>query len=209
MCDLERARRLRRSRRFPRRRRSESSGRWWASWSTAGCRLRPDRRAELHRLRRPADARAHARRAARTRCSNLERAVAADNAVIGGVGGRAVFGLHICRGNRASMWHREGSYDADRRGALRRPALRPAAARVRHRARRRLRAAALRAQGRDRRARPDHHKDWAGSRPCDELAEADRRRDPLHSARAARAQPAVRLRLGHRRQPADRRRAMA
>jgi 5-methyltetrahydropteroyltriglutamate--homocysteine methyltransferase len=43
---------------------------------------------------------------------SLERAVAADNAVIAGLGGRAVFGLHVCRGNRASMWHREGEYDA-------------------------------------------------------------------------------------------------
>jgi 5-methyltetrahydropteroyltriglutamate--homocysteine methyltransferase len=24
---------------------------------------------------------------------------------------KAVFGIHICRGNRASMWHREGTYD--------------------------------------------------------------------------------------------------
>jgi len=43
---------------------------------------------------------------------NLRRAVEADNAVIAGLKGRAVFGLHICRGNRASMWHREGKYDA-------------------------------------------------------------------------------------------------
>ena len=43
---------------------------------------------------------------------NLRRAVEADNAVIEGLRGRAVFGLHICRGNRASMWHREGKYDA-------------------------------------------------------------------------------------------------
>jgi 5-methyltetrahydropteroyltriglutamate--homocysteine methyltransferase len=43
---------------------------------------------------------------------NLRRAVEADNAVIAGLAGRAVTGLHICRGNRASMWHREGSYDA-------------------------------------------------------------------------------------------------
>jgi len=43
---------------------------------------------------------------------SLERAVAADNAVIRGLRGRAVFGLHVCRGNRASMWHREGKYDA-------------------------------------------------------------------------------------------------
>jgi 5-methyltetrahydropteroyltriglutamate--homocysteine methyltransferase len=42
---------------------------------------------------------------------SLERAVAADNAVIRGLRGRAAFGLHVCRGNRASMWHREGEYD--------------------------------------------------------------------------------------------------
>jgi 5-methyltetrahydropteroyltriglutamate--homocysteine methyltransferase len=41
----------------------------------------------------------------------LRRAIDADNAAIAGVGGRAVTGLHICRGNRASMWHREGGYD--------------------------------------------------------------------------------------------------
>ncbi len=43
---------------------------------------------------------------------NLARAIAADNAVIAGAKGRAVTGLHVCRGNRASMWHREGKYDA-------------------------------------------------------------------------------------------------
>ena len=42
----------------------------------------------------------------------LERAVAADNAVIEKYRGKSTFGLHICRGNRASMWHREGKYDA-------------------------------------------------------------------------------------------------
>jgi len=43
---------------------------------------------------------------------NLERAIDADNQVIEGLAGKAVFGLHVCRGNRASMWHREGKYDA-------------------------------------------------------------------------------------------------
>ncbi len=43
---------------------------------------------------------------------NLKEAIDADNAVIEGLQGKAVFGLHICRGNRASMWHREGHYDA-------------------------------------------------------------------------------------------------
>jgi 5-methyltetrahydropteroyltriglutamate--homocysteine methyltransferase len=42
--------------------------------------------------------------------ANLQRAIAADNAVIAGLEG-VVTGLHICRGNRASMWHREGHYD--------------------------------------------------------------------------------------------------
>ncbi len=44
--------------------------------------------------------------------ASLRRAVEADNAVIAGLRGEAVFGLHVCRGNRASMWHREGTYDA-------------------------------------------------------------------------------------------------
>ncbi|MBO0691269.1 MAG: hypothetical protein J2P58_00095, partial [Acidimicrobiaceae bacterium] len=41
----------------------------------------------------------------------LERAIAADNALIHGLEG-ATFGLHICRGNAGSHWHREGAYDA-------------------------------------------------------------------------------------------------
>jgi len=44
--------------------------------------------------------------------ANLRRAIDADNKVIAGVKGRAITALHICRGNRASMWHREGKYDA-------------------------------------------------------------------------------------------------
>lgn len=44
--------------------------------------------------------------------ANLERAIAADNAVIAGLPEHVTTGLHICRGNRASMWHREGKYDA-------------------------------------------------------------------------------------------------
>lgn len=42
---------------------------------------------------------------------NLKRAIDADNKVVEGMNGKALFGLHICRGNRASMWHREGAYD--------------------------------------------------------------------------------------------------
>jgi 5-methyltetrahydropteroyltriglutamate--homocysteine methyltransferase len=42
---------------------------------------------------------------------NLERSIKADNEVIAGFAG-VTFGIHICRGNRQSMWHREGHYDA-------------------------------------------------------------------------------------------------
>ena len=42
---------------------------------------------------------------------SLERAIAADNAVIAGFPG-VIFSIHLCRGNRQSQWHREGFYDA-------------------------------------------------------------------------------------------------
>jgi len=41
---------------------------------------------------------------------NFARSLKADNEVIRGFKGVA-FGIHICRGNQRSMWHREGSYD--------------------------------------------------------------------------------------------------
>ena len=40
----------------------------------------------------------------------LARGIAADNAIIDGFPG-TTFGLHICRGNAAGKWHREGAYD--------------------------------------------------------------------------------------------------
>jgi 5-methyltetrahydropteroyltriglutamate--homocysteine methyltransferase len=43
--------------------------------------------------------------------ANMERSIQADNQIIAGFPG-VTFGLHMCRGNRQSMWHREGSYDA-------------------------------------------------------------------------------------------------
>jgi 5-methyltetrahydropteroyltriglutamate--homocysteine methyltransferase len=43
--------------------------------------------------------------------ANLERSIKADNEVIAGFRG-ITFGIHICRGNRQSMWHREGHYDS-------------------------------------------------------------------------------------------------
>ncbi|MSP37427.1 MAG: methionine synthase [Deltaproteobacteria bacterium] len=43
--------------------------------------------------------------------ATMERSIRADNEVIAGFP-NVTFGIHICRGNRQSMWHREGKYDA-------------------------------------------------------------------------------------------------
>jgi 5-methyltetrahydropteroyltriglutamate--homocysteine methyltransferase len=42
---------------------------------------------------------------------NFSRSLKADAAVIANFPG-TTFGIHLCRGNQRSMWHREGSYDA-------------------------------------------------------------------------------------------------
>ncbi len=42
---------------------------------------------------------------------NFRRSLKADNEVIQGFEG-LTFGIHLCRGNQRSMWHREGTYDA-------------------------------------------------------------------------------------------------
>ena len=42
---------------------------------------------------------------------NLDRSLKAEAAVIADYPG-IVFGIHLCRGNQRSMWHREGTYDA-------------------------------------------------------------------------------------------------
>lgn len=42
--------------------------------------------------------------------ASMQRSMSADNAVIAGFPG-VTFGVHICRGNQASTWHREGHYD--------------------------------------------------------------------------------------------------
>jgi 5-methyltetrahydropteroyltriglutamate--homocysteine methyltransferase len=43
--------------------------------------------------------------------ANFARGLRADNAVIAGFPG-VTFGIHLCRGNESSRWHREGTYDA-------------------------------------------------------------------------------------------------
>jgi 5-methyltetrahydropteroyltriglutamate--homocysteine methyltransferase len=41
----------------------------------------------------------------------MERSIGADNELVANFA-NVTFGIHICRGNRQSMWHREGKYDA-------------------------------------------------------------------------------------------------
>lgn len=43
---------------------------------------------------------------------NLQRSIDASNALIAGFGEDVVLGVHLCRGNFESRWHREGPYDA-------------------------------------------------------------------------------------------------
>jgi 5-methyltetrahydropteroyltriglutamate--homocysteine methyltransferase len=42
--------------------------------------------------------------------ANFSRSLKADNAVLAGFDA-VTFGIHLCRGNQRSMWHREGTYD--------------------------------------------------------------------------------------------------
>jgi 5-methyltetrahydropteroyltriglutamate--homocysteine methyltransferase len=42
---------------------------------------------------------------------NFSRSLRANAQLIAGFSG-VTFGIHLCRGNQRSMWHREGSYDA-------------------------------------------------------------------------------------------------
>ena len=43
---------------------------------------------------------------------NFDRSLKAETAVVQGLGDSVATGIHLCRGNQRSMWHREGAYDA-------------------------------------------------------------------------------------------------
>ena len=43
---------------------------------------------------------------------NFERSLKAEAAVVANLGAGVATGIHLCRGNQRSMWHREGAYDA-------------------------------------------------------------------------------------------------
>ena len=105
--------------------------------------------------------------------------------------------MHMCRGNApGGMWAASGGYEVISKAGLPTPdEPRPAPARVRLRPRRHLRAARGRPAappGRAR-ARDDQGRDARGSRG---LVARSRGGDAVRPARTARAQPAVRLRLG-------------
>ena len=67
--------------------------------------------------------------------------------------------MHLCRGNYKSTFMGAGGYDAEAEVLFNQHQRARLFHGVRHRARRRLRAAALRAQGQDRGARARHHQD--------------------------------------------------
>jgi methionine synthase II (cobalamin-independent) len=43
---------------------------------------------------------------------NFSRSLVAESKVVEGLGDEVATGIHLCRGNQRSMWHREGAYDA-------------------------------------------------------------------------------------------------
>ena len=83
---------------------------------------------------------------------------------------------HMCRGNFRSSLGRRGRLRLRRRGAVQRARRRRLLHGVGRRALGRLRAAALRAQGQGRRARPGDDQDAASSRPRTSSSAASRRR---------------------------------
>ena len=78
------------------------------------------------------------------------------NAAIAGRPDDLVVGIHLCRGNYRSTWFAAGRLRARGRGAVQRARRRRLLPRVRRRALGRLRPAAPRRPGQDRRARADH-----------------------------------------------------
>ncbi len=81
-----------------------------ASLAEAGCRyVHIDAPGYTAYVDGPAQAQMRAR--GEDPAENFARSLKADAALIAGFPG-VTFGIHLCRGNQRSMWHREGSYDA-------------------------------------------------------------------------------------------------
>jgi 5-methyltetrahydropteroyltriglutamate--homocysteine methyltransferase len=123
------------------------------------------------------------------------------NDVVASVPDDVTVTLHQCRGNREANWGAEGGYDPVGRGAVQRDRRRRIFPRIRHRARRRLCAAAAPAQGQDRRAR-HHVEQIPGSRGRRLPQGPHRAGGAVCADRTIGDQPAMRLRQLDRR-PAD------
>ena len=115
---------------------------------------------------------------------------------------------HVCRGNFRSTFISSGGYEPVAENLLGQVQLRRLFPRIRHRPRRRLRAAALPAEGQqDRRARPDHVEERTAGAARRHQA-AHRGSDQVRRARSAVPVAAMRLRLDRGGQRAGRGRAM-
>ena len=114
-----------------------------------------------------------------------------------------VIGVHMCRGNFKGHYLGAGGYEVGRRALLRQHQGQSLPARIRHAARRRFRAAALRAEDQGRRAGSHQHQD-AGAGKSRRLEGRDRGGDAIHRSRSPRHQSAMRLRQHRRRQSAHR-----
>ena len=116
--------------------------------------------------------------------SSWPRSVAADTAIVSGIKAAnpdVTVGMHICRGNNRCAYMAKGGYEPVAEQLFGDGAGGPVPARVRRRAVRRLRAAALRPARRDRGARPDLLQD-AGPRVAGRPAAADRRGGQVRAA---------------------------
>ena len=129
--------------------------------------------------------------------------IKAINDCVAGAPPDMVFGVHMCRGNFRGRYLSEGGYESVAERFFSETQGHPLPARVRHRARRRLQAAALRAKGKGvvlglvSTKTPVLESLDALKRRTDEATQ-------VHRPRSAGDQPAMRLRLHGRRQSADR-----
>ena len=142
---------------------------------------------------------------ARTRTRALDEAIRADNACLEGARRPGVtLAMHLCRGNNRSHWYAEGGYDPIAEKLFTTIAGGPLPPRVRRRALRDVRAAAVRAPRQDGRARPGQQQAAASSSPPTSSArriEEASRYVPLDDLALS---PAVRLRLDDGGQPPHR-----
>ena len=148
---------------------------------------------------------------ARRRSRHAAEAIYArvTNAALDGKPADMTITMHSCRGNFRSTFIASGGYEFVAEQLLGAHQSRRLFPRIRHRARRRLRAAALPAEGQEAAgARPRHLEDAASWRSKDDDQAPHRRGDEIRRARPALPVAAMRLRLDRGRQRAGRGRAV-